>query len=92
MEVETGELEWEFPFPTSGRVPVGGVLSTAGDLVFVGDGHVFYVLDARTGEQLWTFDTGGQISAAPISFALDNNQHVTVAAGGSIFIFELGPA
>jgi hypothetical protein len=38
---------------------------------------------------LWKFQTGGGISAPPISYSLDGKQYIAVAAGGSILTFGL---
>ncbi len=64
----------------------GGALSTAGGLVFQGTGSgEFTAIDARTGEQLWSFPAQTGIIAAPISYAIDGEQYVaiTVGTGGS---------
>jgi alcohol dehydrogenase (cytochrome c) len=67
-----------------------GVLSTAGDLVFGGgrEGY-FLALDASTGEVLWRESLGGQINAAPMSYAVNGRQHVAIAAGSALFSFAL---
>jgi quinohemoprotein ethanol dehydrogenase len=60
----------------------GGTLATAGDLVFQGtaDGR-FVAYRASDGEKLWeTFASTG-IIAAPISYAIDGTQYVSVVAG-----------
>ncbi len=60
----------------------GGVLATAGDLVFQGNGlGEFAAFNAKTGKTIWSVSTGTAISAAPISYRSGNNQHVLVAAG-----------
>ena len=60
----------------------GGVLSTAGGLVFQGtaDAH-FAAYDAKTGERQWKFFTQTGVVAAPISYAIDGEQYIAVAAG-----------
>lgn len=60
----------------------GGALATAGDLVFQGtaDGYL-YGYDAATGRQLWKFNAGLGINAAPISYAVDGKQYVSVLVG-----------
>jgi len=60
----------------------GGVLSTAGGLVFQGtaDAH-FTAYDAANGEQLWSFFSQTGIVAAPISYEIDGEQYVAVASG-----------
>lgn len=60
----------------------GGVLSTAGDLVFQGDnGGGFNAYDARSGRKLWSFDAQDAIMAAPVSYAVGGRQYVTVVVG-----------
>jgi len=65
----------------------GGVLATAGGLVFQGSSiGEFAAHDAGSGERLWQFAAQTGIVAAPISYAVGGEQHVAVAAGwGSIF-------
>jgi alcohol dehydrogenase (cytochrome c) len=89
LDAYTGVQRWEYTF--ADRVPdgAGGLLSTAGGVVFGGAMETFVALDATTGAELWRFGTGGVIRGAPISYALDGKQRVTVAAGRSILTFSL---
>ena len=60
----------------------GGVLATAGNLVFQGNGMgEFNAYDAETGETLWSISTGTAISAAPVSYQVAEEQHILVPAG-----------
>ena len=64
--------------------PTGGILSTAGGLVFSGAGNntpEFRVFDTRTGEKLWSFDTQTGVVAAPITYELDGKQYVALSVG-----------
>jgi len=60
----------------------GGVLSTAGDLVFQGasDAH-FAAYDAANGKRLWRFFTQTGVVAAPVSYEIDGEQYISVATG-----------
>ena len=60
----------------------GGVLATAGNLVFQGraDG-VFAAYRATDGARLWQFDAGTGIMAAPVTFRVNGIQYITVMAG-----------
>jgi quinohemoprotein ethanol dehydrogenase len=60
----------------------GGVLSTAGNLVFQGtaDGR-FIAYDAATGQRLWSFAAQAGVMAGPISYAVRGKQYVAVVAG-----------
>jgi PQQ-dependent dehydrogenase (methanol/ethanol family) len=72
---------------------LGGTLTTAGGLVFHGDVRGWFkALDARTGQELWKFNTGSGISAAPMTYALDGKQYVAVVSGRTFSIPQfLGP-
>jgi quinohemoprotein ethanol dehydrogenase len=60
----------------------GGVLATAGNLVFQGraDG-ILAAYRATDGKQLWTFDAGTGIMAPPVTYQVDGIQYVSVLAG-----------
>jgi alcohol dehydrogenase (cytochrome c) len=86
----TGEEVWEFVFPEqSPGSPIGGVLTTAGDLAFSGHDETFYAVDVRTGEELWRFRAGGKINAPPVSYSVDGRQFIAVALGHGVFAFAL---
>lgn len=78
---------WEFNL---GNITWGGVLSTAGDVVFGGgkDGY-FVALDARTGKLLWKAALGGQVNAGPMTYAVNGKQYIAIAAGTALFTFAL---
>lgn len=60
----------------------GGTVTTAGGLVFHGTGDGFlHGYDAENGERLWSFDAGLGISAAPISYAVNGQQFISVLVG-----------
>ena len=60
----------------------GGMMTTAGGLLFHGDIRgVFRANDAKTGKELWKFNTGSGITAAPMTYTLDGKQYVAVVSG-----------
>lgn len=60
----------------------GGVLSTAGNLVFQGSGvGTFDAFDARSGKPLWSFNARGCIQAAPTAVQIDGEQLILVPSG-----------
>jgi len=67
----------------------GGILSTAGDLVFQGtwDG-TFVAYDAENGTPLWQYQSDSAILAGPISYELDGEQYIAVAqgSGGTVML------
>ena len=88
LDPRTGDLRWEFPVQPRSSA---GILTTAGNLVFSGtvDGY-FYALDATTGEELWHISLGSRVHSAPITYAVDGRQYVSIAAGNVVFTFALG--
>jgi alcohol dehydrogenase (cytochrome c)/quinohemoprotein ethanol dehydrogenase len=60
----------------------GGVLSTAGGLVFQGSAAGdFAAFDAANGRRLWSFPAQTGIVAAPITYTIGGQQYVAVMAG-----------
>jgi len=87
VEPTTGKIRWEFKHYSGAWA---GVLSTAGGLVFSGDGQGnFIALDAATGHDLWHVPLGGVIETAGISYGVDGRQHISILAGGSLYTFAL---
>ena len=87
LEAETGKSRWEFKLHAHSSA---GILSTAGGLVFTGSHEGwFFALDAASGKPMWRFQTGGRIVANPVSFLVDQKQHVAIAAGRALFVFAL---
>lgn len=84
---ETAEIEWEFPIQPRSSA---GITTTAGGLVFTGsaDGF-FFALDASSGEELWHMSLGARVHAAPMTYAVDGEQFVTIAAGNVVYTFGL---
>lgn len=67
-----------------------GVMTTASGLVFFGDdARSFEAVDGATGKPLWHFNTGQNISASPMTYAVHSKQYVAVASGSDIFTFAL---
>jgi alcohol dehydrogenase (cytochrome c) len=95
IDARTGEIRWQTLLatgPDDFDWTVGGVLSTRAGVVFAGYRTVFHAFDADTGKELWRVDLGGRVRGSPISFEQGGQQHVTVAAGSSVFTFALAKA
>ena len=70
----------------------GGVLSTAGNLVFEGtaEGNL-EAYRAATGEKLWSADAQSGVVAAPVSYSVNGEQFVAVVVGwGGVFPLATG--
>ena len=76
---KTQSLEWEAPH----TLPMnGGVLSTAGDLVFQGTATgEFHAYDAATGKRLWRHAARSSVQAPPIGYEIDDQQYVLLPVG-----------
>ena len=93
LDAGTGRLVWERRYAQ--RILDGngtGVLSTRGGVVFAADQTTFGALDAKSGRQLWTIETGGLVAGAPVTYAVRGEQFVSVPAGGSLLTFALPAA
>ena len=67
----------------------GGVLSTAGDLVFQGTGEgIFAAYDADNGDALWQYQSDSAVLAGPMTYELDGEQYIAVAqgSGGTVML------
>src|SRR5262249_18457241 len=87
--LESDEPAWRYPQVGRGH-SIGGAMSTAGGIVFFGDdSQSFEAVDAATGKPLWHFNTGQNIHASPMTFAVNGKQFVAIAAGTDVFSFGL---
>ena len=92
LDIQTGKVVWEVPqingIGTGGGW--GGVLSTAGGLIFFcDDSGALAAADAKSGKLLWHFHTNQSWHASPMGYAVDGKQYVAVAAGSNVIAFTL---
>jgi alcohol dehydrogenase (cytochrome c) len=89
FDIHTGKAVWELPQTGDGST-FGGVLSTAGEVVFYGaDDYSFAAADAKTGKPLWSFQASQPPHASPMTYLFDDKQYVAVAIGSDIIAFGL---
>jgi alcohol dehydrogenase (cytochrome c) len=89
FNLDAGSIAWKYSQVGGGRSSAG-TMATAGDLVFFGDdAGSFEAVDAQSGKPLWHFNTGQDMSASPMSYAVAGKQYVAIAAGSDIFSFAL---
>ncbi|HET9046865.1 MAG TPA: PQQ-binding-like beta-propeller repeat protein [Casimicrobiaceae bacterium] len=97
VNIDTGKVAWSVKTP---QPLIGGVLATAGDLVFNGEANGWFkAFDAKNGKELWRYNCGAGVNAPAVSYMVNGKQYVAVAAGGnnqidakrgnSVFVFAL---
>lgn len=86
-----GKIRWQV---RTDEPLVGGVLATAGGLVFSGAGKGrFAAFDAATGRELWAWQGEAGVNAPPVTYEAAGRQYVAVAVGGNaLFGFKQGDA
>ncbi len=85
---------WSMPYK---YVLLASVLTTASDLVFTGDPEGnFFALNARTGEKLWSYQTGAGNRGGPVAYAVNGREYIATPTGwqqsiGGSFVSALFP-
>jgi glucose dehydrogenase len=91
LDINDGRIAWKVPQigPADGKRN-GGILATAGGLLFFGDpsGNIV-AADARDGKPLWHFPTSGENKASPVAYTVNGKQFVALAVGPNILAFSL---
>jgi acido-empty-quinoprotein group A len=88
IDYKTGKTVWSHHYPGGGGN--AGVLTTAGKLLFTGDGSQNLIAyDPANGKILWHAGLGANISNGPETYMLDGQQYLVVGAGDSLFAFTV---
>ena len=99
VNANTGDIAWRVPLGEfeeleakgikTGQPSLGGGMTTAGNLVFIGatiDG-IFRAFDARNGRELWRDKLEAPAHSIPASYmGRDGKQYIVVPAGGGGFL------
>ncbi len=92
LNYRTGKLVWEIAFEgdEAQQASFAGTMSTGGGLLFFSSriGN-FIAADAKTGELLWHFNTGGSIRTSPITYSVDGRQYVSITHKNGVIVFGL---
>jgi alcohol dehydrogenase (cytochrome c) len=89
IDIQTGRVVWESPQVGSGHT-WGGVLATAGGLVFFcDDSGAFAAANAENGKPLWHFHMSQRWHSSPMTYMADGKQFVAVATASGIVAFGL---
>jgi alcohol dehydrogenase (cytochrome c) len=97
VDLDTGKVAWQHKTP---QPLIGGVLATAGGLVFNGEANGWFkAFDSKSGKELWKYNCGAGVNAPAVSYMVKGKQYVAVAAGGnnqidskrgnSVFVFAM---
>jgi alcohol dehydrogenase (cytochrome c) len=90
LDYKTGKIVWKHDYP--GDIGVSGVLSTAGRLVFSGDGSRHLIaFDAADGKILWHADLEASVTNGPETYTLGGKQYLVVAAHDTLYAFAVTP-
>jgi outer membrane protein assembly factor BamB len=83
LDPRTNTVAWRQEHPWS-ICHGNGILTTRGGVMFQGwpDG-LLNAFDDRTGEALWSFQTGAGVHTSPIAYEIDGEQYIAVFAGGN---------
>lgn len=85
----TESARWTVPQQLSTN---SGVLSTAGGLVFQGQGTgEFDAYSAQSGSKLWSIDTGSAIDSVPVTYMIGNDQYLLMPVGLGSASRQFGP-
>ncbi|HEX4231895.1 MAG TPA: acido-empty-quinoprotein group A [Bryobacteraceae bacterium] len=88
LDYTTGKTVWTRP-AGEGR-GAAGILTTAGQLLFTGDGlGDLLALDPSTGAVLWHASGGGLLSGSPMTYELDGRQYVLTGVDGVLYAWTL---
>jgi alcohol dehydrogenase (cytochrome c) len=81
LDVETGKVAWQYKAP---QPLIGGALATAGNVVFMGEGNGWFdAFNAKSGDRIWRYNLGAGVNAPPITYQVNGEQYLAVAAGGN---------
>ena len=99
IDARTAKIAWQKRLPYSECEGGGGALATAGGLMFHAEPDgVFLAYDAKTGNELWRFQTGevglgggaGPSAAAAMTYESHGQQFVALANNRAVWAFKLG--
>ena len=90
IDYRTGEVRWSHPYNNDMPAGAGGLLTTAGKLLFAGDTtNHFIAYDPKNGKVLWYAGLSAPVSNGPMTYELDGKQYIIVGASDTIYSFAL---
>lgn len=81
LDVKTNKIAWQVDWDS---VAYSGVLTTKGNLVFVGhnDGRLI-AFNAQTGDQVWEYMMDAGANAPSVTYEIDGEQYLSIYAAGN---------
>ncbi len=81
VDYNTGKIRWQVK---TAQPMIGGILATAGGLVFTGESNGFFkAYDSASGAELWRFQAGAGVNAPPSGYTVEGREYIVVGAGGN---------
>ncbi|MGC8522915.1 MAG: pyrroloquinoline quinone-dependent dehydrogenase [Acidibrevibacterium sp.] len=81
VDYNTGKIRWQVK---TAQPMIGGILATAGGLVFTGESNGFFkAYDSSSGAELWRFQAGAGVNAPPSGYTVEGREYIVVGAGGN---------
>lgn len=90
LELRTGKVRWKHEHNGRGGTALtGGIMTTAGKLLFTGDSGDLVAFDPANGKILWHQQLVSPLSNGPSTWMLDGRQYIIVGAGDSLYALTL---
>jgi alcohol dehydrogenase (cytochrome c) len=91
IDIRTGNIRWkhEHAGARGGGGMAGGILTTAGHLLFTGDSQNLVAFNPADGKILWHQQLMNPVSNGPSSWMLDDKQYIVVGAGDCLYALTL---
>jgi alcohol dehydrogenase (cytochrome c) len=89
MDIRTGAIRWKHEHEGQRGGMSGGVLTTAGKLLFTGDSGELVAFDPAGGKPLWHQRLTQPVSNGPSTYMLDGRQYLIVGAGDTLYAMRL---
>lgn len=93
LDVMTGKAKWKHVPKGEGAEGggmAGGILTTAGGLLFTGDSSRLAAFDPASGGIVWSLPLGSRVSNGPATWMLDGKQSLVVGAGDTLYSLTVG--
>lgn len=87
IDVKTGNIAWRHEWPNGGGP--SHILTTAGKLLFTGNGTNLIAMNPGTGKILWHAGLTGPLTAGPITYEMDGRQYLLLASADTLYSFTV---